>query len=257
MSFYLTLTNDQSIDNSLEFNYATSFTNYFIPSIFLPIPYEVGLVEIILENFFTIFLGEFKYIYNSREISIPIIAHDNQSLESIVHNLNKQLRYQYFNKFINKEDVAFGYDEIDGLLDEVPKIEIIDNHIIHTHHDNAFFQYSGEIGKYLYCENFIKVTKQTTVDIIQNHLPSLQSSYIISDLLNNQWVGNDRLPLLRNLCVKTTNDLEHIIYDKPFYHKVDKQIIDSINIEIKSDIKESEIVPNRGRIKLVLHFRPL
>lgn len=139
----------------------------------------------------------------------------------------------------------------------MPKIILHDSKIHFLLPKGMKLSFSGRIknifnmSDYRYDSNF-------TSDVIpNNHLESVQSLYIYTDIIDYQLVGDEYAPLLRNVVV--SQNYSHpvaINYENPHYLPVNKSIISTINIDIRDDTgKEINFI--QGKVEIKLHFRPL
>jgi hypothetical protein len=278
----MTLSNDLVVNES---NFTTRFVTNLDSKLTLNKDYEVALTEVILEDCFHLNLGEIKYIYGTNEISTEIRAEDNQSIKEIVDQYSNELRnlyakkehqrrYEIYKRLLSENNPQ-GYIIEDGLFIKLPtsteyefdveydilhnkscpKIRVKDNFVVHEHGKNGHFEYTGDIGKYIDCINYVTIKSDTKVEILKKKIHSLQSSYILCDLVEEQQVGEDSVQLLRNLCTPNNAEIVQLIYQNPYYLKVNKQVIENITINLRSKLNEV-IEFNQGSIKLVLHFRP-
>ena len=104
--------------------------------------------------------------------------------------------------------------------------------------------------------NYVKVN--TLEKINQFSLISLVGAlYIYTNIIDYQYVGSGRIPLLRNIVLdyNSTRKTTWIHYDMPHYLRVNQTEIRSILIDIRDD-KGNKILFDSGSITIKLHFRP-
>ena len=82
--------------------------------------------------------------------------------------------------------------------------------------------------------------------------------YIYSDICSYQYVGDTYAPLLNIVAVPSNvkfGDYVDINYSSPHYIPIISNVLDTIEINLKSDLGES-IYFDTGKVLLKLHFRP-
>lgn len=140
---------------------------------------------------------------------------------------------------------------------KMPKIILHDSRLHFLLPRGMKISFYGRIKSVFNLSDF-KYDNNNTSDIIaNNHLESVQSLYIYSDIIEYQLVGDEYAPLLRNVVV--SQNYSHpvaINYDNPHYLPVNKSIISTINIDIRDDTgKEINFI--QGKVEVKLHFRPI
>ena len=89
-------------------------------------------------------------------------------------------------------------------------------------------------------------------------LNNINALYVYCDCIDYQFVGDTFAPLFRVVAV--TNDLKYgdyvnVIFDAPHYIPVSRNSINTIEVDLRSDIGEP-IKFNNGKTLVKLHFRP-
>jgi hypothetical protein len=140
---------------------------------------------------------------------------------------------------------------------KMPKIILHDSKIHFLLPKGMKLSFSGRI-KNIFNMSDNRYDSNFTSDVIpNNHLESVQSLYIYTDIIDYQLVGDEYAPLLRNVVV--SQNYSHpvaINYENPHYLPVNKSIISTINIDIRDDTgKEINFI--QGKVEIKLHFRPL
>jgi hypothetical protein len=82
--------------------------------------------------------------------------------------------------------------------------------------------------------------------------------YLCTDIIDYQYVGDSYAPLLNVVAIP--NNLSyggyiHIMYNSPHYIPVINNVLDTIEINLKSDTGEN-IYFESGKVLIKLHFRP-
>ena len=106
-------------------------------------------------------------------------------------------------------------------------------------------------------QNFIKINSKDK--IYQNSLIELIGTlFIYTDIIDYQYVGSQRIPLLRNIVIDydSTRKTTWAHYDNPHYLRVNKTEFRSILIDIRDD-KGRKVLFDSGNINIKLHFRPI
>jgi hypothetical protein len=91
---------------------------------------------------------------------------------------------------------------------------------------------------------------------IRNIINSIDALYIYSDIVEYQIVGDINAPLLQVVASTETKTNPYVdkIYDSPHYVPVSRTNIESIEIDIRSDLGKP-IYFQSGRVMVKLHFR--
>lgn len=80
--------------------------------------------------------------------------------------------------------------------------------------------------------------------------------YVYTDIVEHQIVGDYYVQLLRTVPVRgSINERITITYDKPHYVGVNKDHVDTITVEIKTD-QNKNVTFSYGKVVVKLHFRP-
>ena len=98
-------------------------------------------------------------------------------------------------------------------------------------------------------------TNDYKLPLLYSRLNGVHSLFVYSDIIDNQFVGNSRSPLLN--VVNVSNNYQQVIsriYDNPNYIPVSSREISSINISIRDDTGEKIFFTN-SKVIIKLHFR--
>jgi hypothetical protein len=228
-------------------NTLTNYTTKLKVPIQLQIKFEVALTEII-------YPFNFKYrqdasinfvntVTNQKETyRIQFYAFD--TVTQLFQTLNDYLKFKsvsvvfYYNKNTHKVSIRVSAPWTVEFTDDVHK----------------------ELGiKYSLIQS--PNTEYTVFGIqqIPDFLNSVNSLYVYSDLIENQFIGDTFAPILRVVQVPHRQVFGEYIcetYTTPHYVPVKKEIFDSIEIDIKSDTGEP-IRFSTGKLVIKLHFKPM
>ena len=105
--------------------------------------------------------------------------------------------------------------------------------------------------------NFVKIN--TKENINKFSLISLVGTlFIYTDIIDHQYVGSKRMPLLRNIVIDydTSRKTTWAHYDNPHYLRVNKTDLSSILIDIRDD-QGNKILFDSGNISIKLRFRKI
>ena len=84
---------------------------------------------------------------------------------------------------------------------------------------------------------------------------SIESIYIYSDIVENQYVGDYKVPLLRVVPVRSNfGEMDWIHYDKPHYMRLSRENINNIEINIRDSTGEF-VSFESGKVIVTLVFR--
>ena len=84
---------------------------------------------------------------------------------------------------------------------------------------------------------------------------SIESIYIYSDIVENQYVGDYKVPLLRVVPVRSNfGEMDWIHYDKPHYMRMNRENINNIDINIRGSTGEFVSFVS-GKVIVTLVFR--
>ena len=84
----------------------------------------------------------------------------------------------------------------------------------------------------------------------------LGTFYIYTDIIDLQYVGNTRVPLLKTVVINynSSQNTSWTHYDNPQYLAINKTEITSIHIDIKDEFGDKILFEN-GNFSIKLHFR--
>ena len=103
---------------------------------------------------------------------------------------------------------------------------------------------------------FVKINSKERVNS-EEIISLVGTLYIYTDIIEHQYVGQNRMPLLRNIVIdyNTNQRTTWTHYDVPHYIKVNKTEISSILIDIRDEYG-NKILFDNGSLIIKLHFRP-
>ena len=245
MSFYVTRNSSKKDfpDNSL-----THFTTKLGKPIKLEGEYEVSLVEMIYpknwkyraDGFIQLF-GNFDEKYPGTSVKVEFFV--NESFKELIVRLNN---------LISLTDIVIEleYNELVGkMFLQIPeKCKVVFTNGIEAAFGFTESSFIGEV------ENN-QVRAYHSQNIVNTKLNKINSLYIYTDIVEYQIVGDVNAPLLQ--VVSTSYDNANIvekIYDAPHYIPVLRNNIETIEIDIRSDLGE-KIHFQSGQVIIKLHFR--
>jgi len=260
MSFYITLPSNASLDLYPK-NTLTNYTTQLPVPLKFDVPYEVALVEMVFRQSWTIDLGIIEYKEKNDACKIKIIANDGESLKNIIHEINSELdtyavkKFRENNKLSEKlEEDLFNYK----VSNSFPKI-IFKNGLLSFQCPEkfSFFTFDGPIKHFLGL-NYDWYNSSTDAEKIKiTNLHYIEALYIYCDIIDYQFTGDTKAPLLRTVVVSNRyNSLVSVNYETPHYVPVNQNHISTINIDIRSD-SGNHIHFFDGKVLLKLHFRPI
>jgi hypothetical protein len=140
---------------------------------------------------------------------------------------------------------------------KMPKLIIYNKNIHFSFPENLKISFQGRILSILNLDDKKYDSNDISGDILFNHIESIQTLFIYTDLIEYQYVGDEFSPLLRNVVV--SQSYSHpvaILYDNPHYVKINKNLVSSINIDIRDETgREIDFI--EGKVIIKLHFRPI
>ena len=105
-------------------------------------------------------------------------------------------------------------------------------------------------------ENYIMKDKQNLAKYPVDLTGGFYALYIYCTIVENQIVGNYRVPLLRTVHVKGKHgDICEKIFHSPHYVPVVAKEFDTLEIDIKADIGQQSVDFKSGKVVVKLHFR--
>ena len=253
MSFYITLPSNASMD-LFPNNTLTHFKTKLSSTLQLDGDYEVALTEIMFPfNWKFREKGSIVFTHNSHGGSKEVVRREivfdrslfvYDTLHSLIDGLNMFTKQ-------NKVEVEFFYDAISHkVFYEMGKqwsMEFLNRFNLDFGIKYDFIQGSPE-----------KASKHEGEYRIANTINSIKSLYVYTDIVEHQYTGDTFAPLLRVVGVdndRKFGDYVERIYNTPHYIPVLKKSIDTIEIDIRSDLGDS-IEFGIGKLVAKLHFRP-
>ena len=318
MSFYVQLPSNSY--NAIENNTTTKFTTNFQTPLPLDLnfKYEVGLVESIYTQSWTIqvgylFYGYLKELNNIGQKQVPVSAfdkilitfHDGDNLEQFIQKINDRIDSSIierkYNELLKKKFILQRKGQLDNpenfpskefsihdendqeiikkIKDETefknaPKIVYRDNDLYLRFTDKyQSFQFFGRINSILKVlhnkdtmfSSIIIATKNEMhyekINLeekfnLTSPIYLLGTFYVYTDIIDNQFVGNTKAPLLKTIVINYNNSqsISWSHYDNPQYLEVNKTEINSILIDIRDEFGD-KILFDAGTFTIKLHFR--
>lgn len=241
MSFYVTLPSNSSLE-VFPNNTTTRFSTKMHAPIRLEGSYEVALVEIM-----------YPVSWKNRTDGVIILKYEDVKVEYIVsfpvYGSMSELTSSIANHFKDSEiGLAMTYNAPSQriLIGMMPGVTLVFTNGI-----------ENEFG---FTKNELKSTDEQSEFIsdfvLKDHLNNVNGLYVYSDIVEYQFVGDVYAPLLQVVASNVAKDATYVdkIYDSPHYITVSRNNIDTIEINILTDLGEP-ISFTKGRVVVKLHFR--
>ena len=288
MSFYVTLPSNSSMDLYPN-NTISAFSVSLKEPIRLETNYEVALVEMTYKHSWSLNVGKlFVDLVDPNYLdTFNLIYHDGENIKNFAYRLNGEivqfyLRKKYDRRFnlqqnsLTEENTLLPTTEFGITNQDYQVIEQIKSlqwfktlpnftadpfrFVIHIL-GKAKVRFDGNILKILNLrEKWYETSendKWISSGVIEDTNPNLiQSLFVYCDIIDYQYVGDEYVPLLRNVIVENSFPKTAIAhYDNPHYVNINKSEINSIHVEIRDDLGE-KIKFDQGKVIVKLHFRP-
>ena len=228
MSTYITLDSAKSV--GLYKNKAAEFTNKLPHSLYFSKNAQVALVEI---SYFERLANPFGYVeisdfFDKKNHKIQLHAFEGEPIHSFLMRLNR--------------DIKKAAETIDNNPSKAP--EFVHNVKLNTFSlklSRSFgITFSGHVCNILGIDNPTKYETDTSVEpklipfsFRENNINIVNIMYIYSDIIEEQFVGDVKARLLRNVVTqKKFNEHVCINFNKPHYININATTINSINIKI-------------------------
>lgn len=255
MSFYVTLPSNSSTkffpDNTL-----TSYTTKLQNQIDLDGLYEVAMTEIIFPfNWTQLLQGKIsvgKINDNESVFTLDLSkmkANTNKDLADII---NKEINYHRSSLKSSSTDEPISFKSIFNYNTQSLKFNCNIDKDSFIEFDKDAWDYFGT--RYARNEGKSFVSMKNRINIINN----INMIYIYSDICSYQYVGDTFAPLLNVVAVPSNvkyGDYIVINYSTPHYIPVISNVLDTIEINLRSDIGDF-IHFDSGKVLIKLHFRP-
>ena len=229
--------------------------------------------------------------YRKEFIFIDVNIHPNDSYESFFENLSDSInqtfikeeyicRYNYYLKILNKQTFVIidslikyelpvrEYDSKDRTIEVIKEIE-------------QFLRINKYIFKIVLYDknNKIKVTNPTSIEfygpileifnfkrgqyigdflknINQFNLSVNSNIFVYTDIIYDQFVGNDMKPLLK--IITLTNNNNSYIINQPQYYPVNKTILETIKIKLEYQNNQNiKFFSKFNKVIVKLHFKKI
>jgi hypothetical protein len=241
MSFYVTLPSNSS-QKDFPNNTLTKYTTKLKTPIKLDSQYEVALVEIMYPFNFKL-RNDGKIIVTATNVA-EIVC---EVSFYVYENISKVADYvtDYFKKTPIQIEMAYN-QKAQKVFINIPKGVIV----------NFTDGINNEFG---FKRNILEGDKQKTFfgDFkIRNDVHPISSLYVYSDIVEYQIVGDVNAPLLQVVPTfqSSSNLYVHKIYDAPHYVPVSRSNIETIEINILTDLGDP-VYFSSGKLIIKLHFR--
>ena len=268
--FFIVLPSDNSMKVYPE-NKLSSYTT-FIPSEIKvdPWKWEVALQEIQFpHSWFNIRKG-----YNKlHKIYYELKSKEKKDMEDSFPN---HIRFINPTQVLREIEVPYGgYEQIESLIEKLNDIEKKDprplNYRYEKHSGRVIITvpyqcgisfHNSDIAKFLgfkqekpfkLSSDPTKATEFESDAIVSRN--SIESIYVYSDIIENQYVGDYKDPLLRVIPVRSKfGETDWIHYDKPHYLRLSRENINNIEINIRDGTGEF-VSFESGKVIVTLVFR--
>jgi len=292
MSFYVTLPSSIAASGS-----TSEFTTILATPIKLNQRYKVALVELTYNHSWKMELGNLYIFNNNNNFveqytKIPIYLEDSYTLAALVDKINTEIKNTILKIIYNKRFEEREKSKSNKLLptnnfdwpiknlaviEEIknsddyknsPYLKIEDNKIIVSLNSKYISQIALEgrmLNEFGYKESKVLLLKSgeetltlsKTIDTSRK-IKIVGPIYIYApDLIEYQFLGNTRAPLLRTAVVEPTlNDkIVWLNFDRPHYVNLKVNTISQIKIAIKDEY-DDKIAFDYSSLTLKLHFIP-
>jgi hypothetical protein len=292
MSFYVTLPSSIAASGS-----TSEFTTILATPIKLNQRYKVALVELTYNHSWKMELGNLYIFNNNNNFveqytKIPIYLEDSYTLAALVDKINTEIKNTILKIIYNKRFEERENSKSNKLLptnnfdwpiknlaviEEIknsddyknsPYLKIEDNKIIVALNSKFISQIALEgrmLNEFGYKESKVLLLKSgeetltlsKTIDTSRK-IKIVGPIYIYApDLIEYQFLGNTRAPLLRTAVVEPTlNDkIVWLNFDRPHYVNLKVNTISQIKIAIKDEY-DDKIAFDYSSLTLKLHFIP-
>jgi len=292
MSFYVTLPSSIAASGS-----TSEFTTILATPIKLNQRYKVALVELTYNHSWKMELGNLYIFNNNNNFveqytKIPIYLEDSYTLSALLEKINTEIKNTLLKMIYNirfeereksKSNKLLPTNNFDwpiknlAVIEEIknsddyknsPYLKIEDNKIIVSLNSKYISQIALEgrmLNEFGYKESKVLLLKSgeetltlsKTIDTSRK-IKIVGPIYIYApDLIEYQFLGNTRAPLLRTAVVEPTlNDkIVWLNFDRPHYVNLKVNTISQIKIAIKDEY-DDKIAFDYSSLTLKLHFIP-
>jgi hypothetical protein len=243
MSFYITLPSDASM-HLFQNNLIGKYTTRLFNPIDLDGEWDVGLAEIIYPISWHIKQpGRLTVTDKNKSVTYMVKFFANETYQNVANKMTKYFQ----NKTI---DIEFNYDDTKNEF----KISFKEDTIAEIQMDTHIAKYFGfQTAKFTDLVNTSGITSDTN-----ENLESLSAFYVYTDIITHQFIGDANAKVLRVVALDQeyglTAQYVNKIFDAPHYVSLERNNIETINIDIKNNLGEN--VPfESGKIVVKLHFR--
>jgi hypothetical protein len=144
------------------------------------------------------------------------------------------------------------HDRASYYAHSLQKQEITNQILITSLHSSFFNSYLGvQPDEYSSGTFSLQVKQFPQSSQRSSSLTSYKKLYVCSDIMNEQFVGSGCYPLLTTVSIED----QHVILKTPWYHKVNKSYIESIEVQIFSCIESSHEPKSSTPSECTLHFK--
>ena len=177
---------------------------------------------------------------NSRLARVIEIPSGNYEIESLIDKLNEKERG-------DPRPLLYKFNQVSGKVS------------IRIENQCGIAMANSDIARCLgFAQNFDRQTEVEFVDVeadITIPKNTIGSVYVYSDIIENQYVGDYKAPLLRVIPVRTKfNEVNWVHYDKPHFLRLSRENINTIEINIRDETGEF-VSFESGKVIITLVFR--
>lgn len=253
MSFYVTLPSNSSMEIYPN-NVMSDFTTNLTDSIKFNGSWEVALASFTFRQNIEIVVGTLEFSVSARQtiksFTVDLVAFENDTLGTIFKNLNENLfkSWEIIQNSLglkNQKIPVFTWTANQNL--EISKTAEFD------------VQLKGVIKKILDFKQIVTPIKIVFSNKFfpDEHVNKNESFFVYLDIIEDQFVGDTRAPLLECVTSKgSRGEAVEVRYTNPHYVNLVKSEINSINIKILDSTGERIRFKNITNVIVKLHFRP-
>ena len=254
MSFYVTLPSDSSPDFFPE-NTVTRFKTYLPEPLILNGRWEVGLVEIVYphswENvvdnlyFITVKLEDKVVTY---EIPRGYYSKIEDVIQVLPHNLLRGQARIYYKPEIRRTVVQIVSDKVMIKFSAALSLLLGFSPLTSPLSTSSSIAENVESGDFL--------PKRSFLGDFAADIESVKTIYVYCDIIEPQYVGHVKVPLLRTVKTKMkAGEVVEKAYENPHYLPVSRHEIRTIEVDLRTE-SGGPVPFLYGKSMVKLHFRP-
>ena len=100
-----------------------------------------------------------------------------------------------------------------------------------------------------------KVKIQNEISFNTDISGGIYNIYLYTNIIEPQYVGNVRAPLLKTIAIDHLSENTHVIYENPYYLNIPPTQLTTICLDVRTLTGERVKFPVYGYIYFTLHFR--